>query len=121
MMVAYEIKEAQWAFKLDSPTDRQGAASLRCHALSKSRGLSQELTKAILARYNINEKTYRQWFRTGKLKNTETPCELVTRLRDIADKWMKGCKTAQEVFDIIVEEQLLNTLPEGIQVRLREH
>ena len=53
------------------PTDWQGAASLRRHALSKI-GDYQELKKAILVQYDINEETYCQRFKTAKLRNTET-------------------------------------------------
>ena len=120
MMVAYEIKEARWAFKL-APQLTGKAQQAYATMPSAKAGDYQELKKAILVRYDINEETYRQRFRTAKPNNTETPRELVTRLRDTADKWLKGCKTAQEVVDMIVKEQLLNTLPEGVQVWVREH
>ena len=61
MMVAYEIKEARWAFKL--APQLTGKALQACAAMPSAKaGDYQELKKAILARYDIHEETCRQWF-----------------------------------------------------------
>ena len=79
-----------------------------------------ELKAAILRRYNTNEETYRQRFRTAKLGDGETPRELATRLSDLALWWTKDCHTAAEVRELVVKEQLLNTLPEDVRVWVSE-
>ena len=48
------------------------------------------------------------------------PRELVTRLHDLVTRWGKHCKDANDVFDMMVREQLLNTLPEEVRVWARE-
>ena len=79
-----------------------------------------ELKAAILCRYNINEETYRQRFRTAKLGDGETPRELATRLCDLALRLTKDCHTAAEVRELVVKEQLLNTLPEDVRLWVSE-
>ena len=79
-----------------------------------------ELKAAILRRYNINEETYRQRFRTAKLGDGETPRELATRLCDLALRLTKDCHTAAEVRELVVKEQLLNTLPEDVRLWVSE-
>ena len=57
---------------------------------------------------------------TTTLKSGETPRELVTRLHDLVRQWGKECKSARDVFDIMVREQLLDTLPEEVHVWVME-
>jgi hypothetical protein len=54
-------------------------------------------------------------------KSDETNRELVARLNDLAGKWMQGCKTNDDIKDMIVKEQLINTLPGEIRVYVKEH
>ena len=82
------------------------------------------LKAAILRRYSINEDTYRQRFRTAKLKAGETPRELAIRLRDLADRWTKASTDstdATDILDIFVKEQLINTMPEDVRLWVRKH
>ena len=79
-----------------------------------------ELKAAILRRYNINEETYRQRFRTAKLGDGETPRKLATQQSDLALRYTKDCHTAAEVRQLVVKEQLLNTLSVDIRVWVSE-
>jgi hypothetical protein len=54
-------------------------------------------------------------------KSDETNRELVARLNDLAGKWMQGCKTNDDIKDMIVKEQLINTLPGEIRVYVKKH
>jgi hypothetical protein len=75
---------------------------------------------AILHRYNINEDTYRKWFRGLTMNSGEMPRELVIHLTDLANKWIKDCSSINEVRDAIVKEQLLATLPDDVRVWVSE-
>ena len=57
-------------------------------------GNYQLVKKAILRRYDISEKTYRQRFRDAVMKD-EMVSELDVRLTDLFLKWTKGCKTVE--------------------------
>ena len=119
MMAAYEKPRSRWAFKL--APQLTGKAQRSYAALPADRaGDYIELREAILLRYNINEETYRQRFRAAKFKDGETPRELATRLRDLASRWTKGCTTVDDVLEVFVKEQLLNTLPEDIRLFVTE-
>ena len=41
---------------------------------------------------------------------------LATCLTDLANKWLKGCGSVQEVVDAVVKKQLLQTLPEDVWI-----
>ena len=43
-----------------------------------------------------------------------------TRLLDVAKKWTRECSIAEELRELVVTEQLLNTLPRKIQICIRE-
>ena len=45
----------------------------------------------------------------------------VTRLTDMATKWLKECETRAKVIDMIVMEQFITMLPEEISVWVKEH
>ena len=64
----------------------------------------------------ISTQTYRQQFRSIHLNEGESHREMATRLSDLIDKWMKECKSAKEVCELIVIEQLLEMLPLEVQV-----
>ena len=71
----------------------------------------QKAKQAILQRYNINEETYLQSFRSVKPKE-ETPVEFVTQIRGLAKK----CETREQVIDTIVKEHSVLALPEDVRV-----
>ena len=39
---------------------------------------------------------------------------------DLAKKWTRECTSAEELRELVVTEQLLNTLPRDIQIWVRE-
>ena len=119
MMTAYEVDAARWVYKL--APQFTGKAQEAYAALTPNEAQSYPSVKsAILRRYNINDETYRKRFRSLKPPSGQTPTEITTRLADLAGKWLKDCKTVDEVKDAVVKEQLLTTLPEDVRVWLTE-
>ncbi len=95
-----------------------GKAQKAYAALNPEDAVSYEkLKEAILKRYNITEESYRQRLRAVKRKPGESGCELVARLDDLATKWLKSCKSPEEVRDKIVLEQFL---PEDVRIFVKE-
>ncbi|XP_011405491.1 PREDICTED: zinc finger and SCAN domain-containing protein 9-like [Amphimedon queenslandica] len=80
-----------------------------------------KVKEAIFQRYDINEETYRQRFRSAHIKRTETPLEMLTRITDLADKWLVSCTTRKEVIDCVILEQFVNVLPEEARTCVKEH
>ena len=119
MMRAYEIRPEQWAFKL--ATQLMGKAQQAYAALPATDATDYETVKrAILRRYDISEETYRQRFRATKKAEGESYRELVARLQDLEQKWTSVCTTVEELRSLIVQEQLLNTLPTELRVWVAE-
>ena len=119
LMTAYEVKRERWAFKLASQL--VGKAQQAYAAMSAEDASDYDkLKKAILRRYDINEESYRQHFRSATKKPGETNRELVARLVDLAEKWMQGCTSIAEVTDVVVLEQVTNTLPGDVRVFVKE-
>ena len=75
---------------------------------------------AILRRYNINVETYRQRFRAATKRGEESHRELLVRLQDLAQKWVKECDTVEKVVDMLVKEQFLDTLAPDVRIWVRE-
>ena len=108
VMVAFEVKREKWAYKLAS--NLSGKAQKAYAALSPAEaGDYDKLKEAILRRYDITEESYRQRFRAGKRGREESNRELVARLNDLANKWMKEKGSREQVVDQIVLEQFLKT------------
>ena len=53
-------------------------------------------------------------------KQGETNRELAARLGDLAEKWTQGCETKEEQKDLVILEQLVNTLPEDVRIWVKE-
>ena len=53
-------------------------------------------------------------------KENETPVELVIRVRDLAEKWLKDCGSRQAIIDAVVTEQFVDVLPDDIRVWVKE-
>ena len=118
-MRAYEIPETRWAFKL--ATQLTGKAQQAYAALpAESASSYQELKAAILRRYDISEETYRQRFRTTTKEPHESYRELVVRLQDLQERWTKKCTSVDELREVYVMEQFLNTLPADLRLWIRE-
>ena len=64
--------------------------------------------------------SYRRRFRGVQPKENETPVELVIRVRDLAEKWLKDCENRQTVVDALVKEQFVEVLPEDVKVWVKE-
>ena len=50
----------------------------------------------------------------------ETYPEQVSRLQDVAKKWLKGCSMMEELLDAIIKEQLVDTLPQALKIWVSE-
>ena len=44
----------------------------------------------------------------------------MARLEDLASKWMKECTSVEELMDMVILEQLVNTLPDDVHVFVKE-
>ena len=119
LMVAYEIPQRRWAFKLASELVGKAQQAYVSMSPEDSADYTQ-LKQAILRRYNVNKESYRQRFQSMKKESGESNRELATRLTDLARKWLKQCNTLDKLKDAIVLEQLVNTLPMDVQVWVRE-
>ena len=118
-MQAYEVKRERWAFKL-APQLSGKAQQAYASMPTEDAGNYEKLKATILLRYDVTEERYRQRFRSARRKDGETNMELVTRLGDLANKWLKACDTAEEVKDAVVLEQLLNSLLDDVRVFVRD-
>ena len=119
MMQAYKIPKERWVYKL-APQLTGRAQQAYAAMPTADAGKYDDVKAAILRRYDINSETYRQRFRSIRLNEGESHREMATRLSDLIDKWMKECKSAKEVCELIVIEQLLETLPSEVRVWVRE-
>ena len=78
------------------------------------------MKEAILQRCGNTKDSYRQLFRALKQNTGESDIELVAKLDDLAAKWLKSCKTLEDVRDRIILEQLLTSLPEEVKVFVKD-
>ena len=99
------VSEDLWTLKL--PPQLIGKAQQAYAAMNTTDAADyRKVKEAILRRYDINEETYRQRFRSGQKKAGEAYGELAVRLHDLASKWLAGCGTVEEVLERLVVEQL---------------
>ena len=119
LMKAYEVPRNRWSYKL--APQLVGKAQQAYAAMSADESADYEhVKKAILRRYDINEESYRQRFRGAKRKEGETSRELAARLEDLVDKWMQGRDKIEAIKDLIVLEQLVETLPTDVRIFVKE-
>ena len=78
-----------------------------------------QLKAAIFQRYSITEETYRVCFRSVA-RTQESYTEMATRIMDLAQKWTRKCADVDEVQEVIAVEQLLNSMPVGIRIWVRD-
>ena len=114
-MVAYDVPRGRWVFKLAPQLSGKAQQAYAEMDAAESSNYDR-VREAILLRYDIDQESYRQRFRTAKRKEGETNRELTTRLQDLVEKWTKKCETIAEVKDLIVMEQLVKTLPGDIGI-----
>ena len=121
IMVAYEVPKERWTFNCKLAPQLVGKAQQAYAAMSPDEAQDyDQLKEAILLRYNINEESYRQKFRSTIKVQGEGNRELASRLRDLTDKWMQGCNSVEDMKDRIVMEQLINTMPSQVRVWVKE-
>ena len=119
IMGAYNIAKERWVFKL--APQLSGKAQQAYAALQTDEAKDYEGVKAaILRRYDINEETYRQRFRSTTKGTDESYRELANRIKDLGKKWLRQYDTVEKVVEAVVQEQLLNTLPQYLRVWVRE-
>ena len=119
MMRVYGVKEDRWAFKL--APQLTGRAQQAYAALNvDDAGQYKQVKAAILRRYDINEETYRQRFRTTWRKEGEVYVELAIRLQDLLKKWVAECETVEAVLEKVTTEQLLNTMLAELKIWVGE-
>jgi hypothetical protein len=119
MMGAYEIDKTKWAFRL-APQLTGKAQQAYAAMASADAGKYDELKAAILRRYDINEETYRQRFRSASKKEEESYRQLAIRADDLLGKWTKDCKTVKDIRHLVATEQVLESLPEELRIWVRE-
>ena len=115
LMAAYGVEKAHWVVRL-APQLSGKAQQAYAAMPTEEAGQYDRVKEAILRRYNINAETYRQRFRSATRKEDESYRQLAVRLGDLA-KWTKGCKTAEEMADLIAIEQ---SLPTGVRIWFSE-
>ena len=116
VMRIYEVPEDRWAMRLVPQLTGKAYAAMGAEdALDYS-----ALKEAILKRYDISEDTYKHRFRRTEKKEEESVSELVVRLNDVFWKWTRECDTVEQLADVMVMGQLLNTLPVNVKIWVEE-
>ena len=116
---AHGVDEDKWAVFL--APQLTGKALLAYAAMGNEDAKKYEQVKeAIFRRYDINEETYRRRFRSATWRTNEAPVEMLTRITDLAGKWLKSSETREKVIDSIVREQFINVLPEEARIWVKE-
>lgn len=117
---AYKWPDNVWVLKLAPLLTGKAQAAYANMDSDKAQNFD-EVKQAILKRFNINEETYRQRFRSTKKKAEESYTETEVRLRDLSKKWLKPKeRNKDELVDVIIREQLVNAMPRDLQLRVRE-
>lgn len=116
----YDLPKEVWAQKVAPLLTGKAQAAYACMDMERI-GDYDELKKAILRRYDINEETYRQRFRGYRKLPEESYAELGIKLKDLFTKWIQpGGKTKEEVCEAIVLEQLLDDMTPELRVWVKE-
>ena len=119
MMRVYEVPEDRWVFKL--APQLTGKAQQAYAALGADEAVEYwRVREAVLRRYDVSEESYRRRFRTTRKKRNETFRELAVRLGDLAKKWLAGCDSMDEVVDMLVVEQILDTMGSDLKIWVSE-
>ena len=75
------------------------------------------LKEAILKRYDISKDTYMYKHRFQKSEKEEASVsELVVQLNYVFRKWTRECETVKQLVDLMVMDQLLNTLQINVKI-----
>ena len=119
MMVAYGVPKDRWVFKV-APQLTGKAQQAYAAMAAEDTGDYDQLKAAIFQRYSITEETYRVRFRSVARAREESYTEMATRVMDLARKWTRKCTDADSVREVIAVEQLLNSMPVGLRIWVRE-
>ena len=104
IMVAHEIRKDQWPYQL--APQLTGKAQLAFAVMSSTEAKDYDAIKAaVLARYDVNEETYRRRFRSATKQRDETYRELSIRLLDLQNKWLRNCTSVKKRAELICLEQ----------------
>ena len=82
-----------------------------------------KLKKALLKRFDLTEEGYRRRFRESKPLKDENSSQFIVRLYGYVEKWINAAereKTFQDLSELIVAEQFINSCPKDLSVFLRE-
>ena len=116
---AHNVPPEKWAVLL--APQLTGKALHAYAAMGNEEAKDYEQVKgAIFRRYDINEETYRRRLRAVSWKTNETSMEMLTRVTDLAGKWLSSKDTREKVVDTIVAEQFIGVLPEQARVWVKE-
>ena len=117
----YKWTKETWVVKL--VPHLTGKAQAAYAAMSTEDSNSYDKVKeAILRRYDITEETYRQRFRALSKGSGESYRDMYVRLKDLFNKWVKpDVNNVQKVSEILIMEQLVDNMPPGVQIWVREH
>ena len=91
MMEAFKVKKDLWTFKL--APQLTGKAQQAFTAMDKRKTNNYQAVKN--KRYDSSKETYHQRFWSAKKMEVEGYLELATRLQDLLEKWMAGCRSGQ--------------------------
>ena len=115
MMVAYRVPKDRWVFRV-APQLTGKAQQAYAAMAAENTGDYDQLKAAIFQRYSIMEETYHVRFRSVARAREESYAEMATRVMDLTRK----CADVDEVQEVIAVEQLLNSMPVGIRIWVRE-
>ena len=93
-MVAYDVLRGRWVFKLAPQLSGKEQQAYTAMDAAESSNY-ERVGEAILLRYDIDQESYRQWFRTAKRKEGETNRELTMRLQNLVKKWTKNVRQSR--------------------------
>ena len=117
----FEWPKEKWVVKLVPYLTGKAQAAYAAMSIAESNDYDK-VKEAILKRYDITEETYRQRFRSVKKLREESYKEMYVRLKDLFRKWTKpDGKTVEEITETVIMEQLVDTMPPGVQIWVREH
>ena len=117
----FEWPKEKWVVKLVPCLTGKAQAAYVSMSTMESNNY-EKVKDAILKRYDITEETYSQRFRSTKKSREESYKEIYVRLKDLFKKWTKpDGKTVEEIMEVIIMEQLVDTMPPGVQIWVREH
>ena len=110
IMEAHKVDPSRWPHYLTPQLS--GKAQLAFAALpTEDSGNYEKIKTAILQRYDINEESYRRRFRSAARNEGESNRELAVRMMDWQGKWLRECKSMEEIREAVGKEQFLNSLP----------